>query len=168
MLRYYTSTVHINVLRLSSRSAAGDGVLWRRFHHRSGEEHQRQHAEGGLDRLHLQRDPQGQSRDSLTHSHTPDLTEHQKYFFTSFNSYLRLRWLSTSLTLEEISLSSVCLQGLAHLHAHHVIHRDIKGQNVLLTENAEVKLGMWHYFNMPSPVFSTQFFFSSLLHCRRC
>lgn len=34
-------------------------------------------------------------------------------------------------------------QGLAHLHIHHVIHRDIKGQNVLLTENAEVKLGTW-------------------------
>uniref|UniRef100_A0A8D0H9D4 non-specific serine/threonine protein kinase n=1 Tax=Sphenodon punctatus TaxID=8508 RepID=A0A8D0H9D4_SPHPU len=32
------------------------------------------------------------------------------------------------------------LRGLAHLHSHHVIHRDIKGQNVLLTENAEVKL----------------------------
>ncbi|MGH0162504.1 UNVERIFIED_CONTAM: hypothetical protein FKN15_050867, partial [Acipenser sinensis] len=32
-------------------------------------------------------------------------------------------------------------QGLSHLHSHHVIHRDIKGQNVLLTENAEVKLG---------------------------
>ncbi|KAB1256871.1 Mitogen-activated protein kinase kinase kinase kinase 4 [Camelus dromedarius] len=31
-------------------------------------------------------------------------------------------------------------EGLAHLHIHHVIHRDIKGQNVLLTENAEVKL----------------------------
>lgn len=167
MLRYYTSTVHINVLRLSSRSAAGDGVLWRRFHHRSGEEHQRQHAEGGLDRLHLQRDPQGQSRDSLTHSHQTWRCI-RNILFTSFNSYLRLRWLSTSLTLEEIRLSSVCLQGLAHLHAHHVIHRDIKGQNVLLTENAEVKLGTWHYFNMPSPVFSAQFFFSSLQHCRRC
>uniref|UniRef100_A0A096M7S3 non-specific serine/threonine protein kinase n=1 Tax=Poecilia formosa TaxID=48698 RepID=A0A096M7S3_POEFO len=32
------------------------------------------------------------------------------------------------------------LRGLAHLHHHKVIHRDIKGQNVLLTENAEVKL----------------------------
>lgn len=35
----------------------------------------------------------------------------------------------------------VSTQGLSHLHSHHVIHRDIKGQNVLLTENAEVKLG---------------------------
>uniref|UniRef100_A0AAQ4RJQ0 non-specific serine/threonine protein kinase n=1 Tax=Gasterosteus aculeatus aculeatus TaxID=481459 RepID=A0AAQ4RJQ0_GASAC len=36
--------------------------------------------------------------------------------------------------------SFICVQGLSHLHAHKVIHRDIKGQNVLLTENAEVKL----------------------------
>ena len=38
-------------------------------------------------------------------------------------------------------LNSPSFQGLSHLHQHKVIHRDIKGQNVLLTENAEVKLG---------------------------
>ena len=30
---------------------------------------------------------------------------------------------------------------MSHLHQNHVIHRDIKGQNVLLTDGAEVKLG---------------------------
>ncbi|MEQ2165735.1 hypothetical protein GOODEAATRI_020178 [Goodea atripinnis] len=47
-------------------------------------------------------------------------------------------------TLKEDWNAYICreiLRGLAHLHQHKVIHRDIKGQNVLLTENAEVKLG---------------------------
>ncbi|XP_078796979.1 TRAF2 and NCK interacting kinase a isoform X4 [Oryzias latipes] len=46
-------------------------------------------------------------------------------------------------SLKEEWTSYICreiLRGLAHLHQHKVIHRDIKGQNVLLTENAEVKL----------------------------
>ncbi|KAM7376150.1 hypothetical protein PAMP_005895 [Pampus punctatissimus] len=47
-----------------------------------------------------------------------------------------LRWLSFTVCLCR------CLQGLTHLHQHKVIHRDIKGQNVLLTENAEVKLAL--------------------------
>ncbi|XP_078401744.1 mitogen-activated protein kinase kinase kinase kinase 4 isoform X10 [Cetorhinus maximus] len=46
-------------------------------------------------------------------------------------------------SLKEDWIAYICreiLRGLSHLHVHHVIHRDIKGQNVLLTENAEVKL----------------------------
>ncbi|XP_025079271.1 serine/threonine-protein kinase mig-15-like isoform X2 [Pomacea canaliculata] len=46
-------------------------------------------------------------------------------------------------SLKEEWIAYVCreiLRGLAHLHNSRVIHRDIKGQNVLLTDNAEVKL----------------------------
>uniref|UniRef100_A0A3B3B8G0 non-specific serine/threonine protein kinase n=1 Tax=Oryzias melastigma TaxID=30732 RepID=A0A3B3B8G0_ORYME len=46
-------------------------------------------------------------------------------------------------SLKEDWIAYICreiLRGLCHLHNHKVIHRDIKGQNVLLTENAEVKL----------------------------
>lgn len=64
------------------------------------------------------------------------------FFFSLFSSFL----------FSLPSFTNIALlyppQGLAHLHAHHVIHRDIKGQNVLLTENAEVKLGEWLSFHV--------------------
>ena len=47
-------------------------------------------------------------------------------------------------SLKEEWIAYICreiLRGLAHLHNNKVIHRDIKEQNVLLTDNAEVKLG---------------------------
>jgi len=54
-------------------------------------------------------------------------------------------------SLREDWIAYMCkeiLCGLSHLHSHRVIHRDIKGQNVLLTDNAEVKLGQWLFVDV--------------------
>lgn len=45
--------------------------------------------------------------------------------------------------LEEDAIALICreaLKGLKYLHKIHKIHRDIKGGNILLTENGQVKL----------------------------
>ena len=46
-------------------------------------------------------------------------------------------------TLTEPQLAYVLrgtARALTHLHSHRCMHRDVKGHNILLTENAEVKL----------------------------
>lgn len=104
---------------------AGDGVLWGRVSDRLGEKHQGQLSEGGLDCLHLQRDLEGEK-----------LQLHQSKVVCSRDKLLLTNF-----------FTPLSVQGLSHLHAHKVIHRDIKGQNVLLTENAEVKLGTFECLN---------------------
>lgn len=42
--------------------------------------------------------------------------------------------------LTKLEPSTLWLQALTHLHRNHCMHRDIKGHNILLTEEADVKL----------------------------
>ncbi|NWY35836.1 PAK3 kinase, partial [Pheucticus melanocephalus] len=45
--------------------------------------------------------------------------------------------------VEMAAISRECLQGLDFLHSNHVIHRDVKSDNILLRTDGSVKLGQY-------------------------
>ncbi|KAM6165632.1 serine/threonine-protein kinase TAO3 [Erethizon dorsatum] len=56
--------------------------------------------------------------------------------------------------LQEVEISAIthgALQGLAYLHSHALIHRDIKAGNILLSEPGQVKLADFGSASMASP-----------------
>ncbi|KAL0973228.1 hypothetical protein UPYG_G00200700 [Umbra pygmaea] len=56
--------------------------------------------------------------------------------------------------LQEVEIAAIthgALQGLAYLHSHNMIHRDIKAGNVLLTEPGQVKLADFGSASIVSP-----------------
>ncbi|XP_023668156.1 serine/threonine-protein kinase TAO3 [Paramormyrops kingsleyae] len=56
--------------------------------------------------------------------------------------------------LQEVEIAAIthgALQGLAYLHSHTMIHRDVKAGNILLTESGQVKLADFGSASIASP-----------------
>uniref|UniRef100_A0A670KDH5 non-specific serine/threonine protein kinase n=1 Tax=Podarcis muralis TaxID=64176 RepID=A0A670KDH5_PODMU len=78
------------------------------------------------------------------------LREHTAWVSASFLSLCGVH----KKPLQELEIAAIthgALQGLAYLHSHNMIHRDIKAGNILLTEPGQVKLADFGSASIASP-----------------
>ncbi|KAK2502521.1 hypothetical protein MC885_006268 [Smutsia gigantea] len=93
----------------------------------------------------------------------PNFTEYKGCYLCEHTACLVMEYCSGSVSdllevhkkpLQEMEIAAItpgALQGLAYLHSHTMIHRDIKAGNILLTEPGQVKLADFGSASMASP-----------------
>ncbi|XP_073090897.1 serine/threonine-protein kinase TAO1-like [Manis javanica] len=93
----------------------------------------------------------------------PNIVEYKGCYLCEFTAWLVMENCIGSVSdvlkvhkkpLQELEIAAIthgALQGLAYLHSHSMIHRDIKAANILLTEQGQVKLADFGLASMVSP-----------------
>uniref|UniRef100_A0A3P9IHN2 non-specific serine/threonine protein kinase n=1 Tax=Oryzias latipes TaxID=8090 RepID=A0A3P9IHN2_ORYLA len=82
------------------------------------------------------------------------LREHTAWCLILGSSYNPFALFIHKKPLQEVEIAAIthgALQGLAYLHSHNMIHRDVKAGNILLTEPGQVKLADFGSASIASP-----------------
>ncbi|XP_057355479.1 LOW QUALITY PROTEIN: serine/threonine-protein kinase TAO1-like [Manis pentadactyla] len=92
----------------------------------------------------------------------PNIIEYKGCYLSEHTAWLVMEYCIRSVSdflkvhkkpLQEMEIAAIthgALQGLAYLHSHAMIHRDIKAANILLTEQGQVKLADFGLASMAS------------------
>uniref|UniRef100_A0A669D877 non-specific serine/threonine protein kinase n=1 Tax=Oreochromis niloticus TaxID=8128 RepID=A0A669D877_ORENI len=84
----------------------------------------------------------------------PNSIEYKGCYLREHTAWVILSWLVHKKPLQEVEIAAIthgALQGLAYLHSHNMIHRDVKAGNILLTEPGQVKLADFGSASIASP-----------------